>query len=104
MYHDRTGTLLVSTYHRKRGRGIAVKKRSIHIEDTMRPGQMLLTPVGSMPEILQLTYMLEQKVQSAREDTPWGWGRPEKMPQAFRDAFHSAWEEQSDSALFQFQA
>ena len=29
---------------------------------------------------------------------PLGWGRPEEVPQAFRDAFHSAWEEQSDSA------
>ena len=29
---------------------------------------------------------------------PLGWGRPEEVPQAFQDAFHSAWEEQSDSA------
>ena len=29
---------------------------------------------------------------------PLGWGRPEEVPQAFRDAFHSAREEQSDSA------
>ena len=70
MYSDWTGTLLVSTYHRRRGRGITVKKRSIHIEDTMRPRQMLLTPIGLMPEILKLTCMLEQKVQSAGEDTP----------------------------------
>ena len=62
--------MLVSTYHRKKGRGITVKKRIMHVEDTMRPGQMLLTPVGLMPEILQLTCMLEQKVQSATEDTP----------------------------------
>ena len=77
MYSNRTGTLLVSTYHGRKGRGIAgrgitVKKRSIHIEDTMRPGQMLPTPIGSMPEILQPTCMLEQKVRSAGEDIPWG--------------------------------
>ena len=70
MYSDRTGTLLVSTYHRRRGRGITVQKRIVHIEDTMRPGQTLLTPVGSTPEILQLTCMLEQRVQSTAEDTP----------------------------------
>ena len=29
---------------------------------------------------------------------PLGWGRPEEVPQAFWDAFHSAREEQSDSA------
>ena len=29
---------------------------------------------------------------------PLGWGRPAEVPQAFRDTFHSAWEEQSDSA------
>ena len=28
---------------------------------------------------------------------PLGWGRPEEVPQAFRDAFHSVQEEQSDS-------
>ena len=47
-----------------------MKKRSVNVEDAMRPGQMLLTPIGLTPEILQLTCMLEQKVQSAREDTP----------------------------------
>ena len=29
---------------------------------------------------------------------PLGWGSPEEVPQAFQDAFHSAQEEQSDSA------
>ena len=29
---------------------------------------------------------------------PLGWGRPEEVPQVFRDAFHSAREEHSDSA------
>ena len=29
---------------------------------------------------------------------PLGWGRPEEVPQAFWDTFHSAQEEQSDSA------
>ena len=29
---------------------------------------------------------------------PLGWGRPEEVPQVFWDAFHSAQEEQSDSA------
>ena len=29
---------------------------------------------------------------------PLGWGRPEEELQAFWDAFHSAWEKQSDSA------
>ena len=70
MYGDWTSTLLVSTYHRRRGREIAIRKRSVHVEDTRRPGQMLLTPIGSMPGILQLAYMLEQKVQSTKEDTP----------------------------------
>ena len=28
-----------------------------------------------------------------------GWGRPDEVPQPFHEAFHSAWEEQSDSAL-----
>ena len=69
-YGNQTGTLLISTYHRRRGRGIAVKKRNVHVKDTMRPGQMLPTPVGSMPGILQLACMLEQKVQSTREYTP----------------------------------
>ena len=46
-----------------------MKRRIVHAEDTMRPRQMLLTPVGSMPGILQLTCMLEQRVQSAIEDT-----------------------------------
>ena len=69
----------------------------MHVEDTMRPGWMLLTPVGLMPGILQLTCMLEQRVQSAMRGHPLGWGRPEEVPQAFQDAFHSAQEEQSDS-------
>ena len=69
-YSDRIGTLLVSTYHERRGRGIAMKRRIMHVEDTMRPGQTLPTPVGSMPGILQLTCMWEQRVQSAMEDTP----------------------------------
>ena len=30
---------------------------------------------------------------------PLEWSRPDKVPQAFHEAFHSAWEEQSDSAL-----
>ena len=54
-YSDQTGTSIVSTYHRRKGRGIAMKKRSVHVKDTMRPGQMLLTPVGLTPEILQPT-------------------------------------------------
>ena len=33
-----------------------------------------------------------------RRGHPLGRGRPEEVPQAFRDAFHSAQEEQSDSA------
>ena len=69
-YDDQIGTLLVSTYCKRRGRGIAMKRRIVHIEDTMRPGQMLPIPIGSMPGILQLTCMLEQRVQSTVEDTP----------------------------------
>ena len=61
-----------------------MKKRSVHIEDTMRLGQMLPTPVGSMPEILQLSYMLEQRVQSAREDTPLGGVDQRKCHKYFR--------------------
>ena len=68
-YGDRTGTLLVSTYCKREGREIAMKRRIVHVEDTMRPGQTLLTLVGSMPGILQLTCMLEQRVQNATEDT-----------------------------------
>ena len=33
-----------------------------------------------------------------RRGHPLGWGRPEEVPQAFWDTFHSAQEEQSDSA------
>ena len=33
-----------------------------------------------------------------RRGYPLGWGRPEEVPQVFQDTFHSAWEEQSDSA------
>ena len=33
-----------------------------------------------------------------RRGHPLGWGRPEEVPQVFRDTFHSAQEEQSDSA------
>ena len=95
-YGDRISTLLVSTYHRRRGRGIAVKRRIMHAEDIMRPGRTLLTPVGSTPGILQLTCMLEQSTEHCRGH-PLGWGRPEEVPQAFQDAFHSAQEEQSDS-------
>ena len=62
-------TLLVSTYCKREGREITTKRRIMHIEDTMRPGRMLPTPIGSMPGILQLTCMLEQRVQSAAEDT-----------------------------------
>ena len=68
-YGDQIGTLLVSTYHKREGREIAVKRRIVHIEDTMRPGQTLPTPIGSMPGIFQLTCMLEQRVQSTAEDT-----------------------------------
>ena len=68
-YGDWIGTLLVSTYHKREGREIAMKRRIVHVEDTMRPGQTLLTPIGSMPGILQLTCMLEQRVQSTAEDT-----------------------------------
>ena len=46
MYGDQTGTLLVSTYHKRRGREFAMKRRIMHVEDTMRPGRMLPTPVG----------------------------------------------------------
>ena len=73
-----------------------MKKRIMHVEDTIRPGQTLLTPVGSTPGILQLTCMLEQSTEHCRGH-PLGQGRPEEVPQAFRDAFHNAWEEQSDS-------
>ena len=66
-------------------------------EDIMRPGRTLPTPIGSMPGILQLTCMLEQSTE-CRRGHPLGWGRPEEVPQAFQDAFHSAREEQSDSA------
>ena len=62
-YGDQTGTLLVSTYDRRRERGITMRKGSVHIKDTMRLGQMLLTPIGLMPGILQLACMLKQKVQ-----------------------------------------
>ena len=45
-----------------------MKRSIVHAEDTMRPGQMLPTPVGLTPGILQLTCMLEQRVQGAIED------------------------------------
>ena len=69
-YGDWTSTLLVSTYHRRREREIAMRKRGIYIEDTMKLAQMLSTPVGLMPGTLQSACMLEEKVQRAGEDTP----------------------------------
>ena len=69
-YGDWASTLLVSTYQRRREREITMRKRSVHIEDTMRLGQTLLIPIGLMPGTLQSAYMLEQKVRSTGEDTP----------------------------------